>query len=320
MITRKTTVETLMKNRNTVTMDWFPLIALGYLIVVTVAEILTTIMIPNANATIYGFLQVQYILLLFLLCVHTAVKWGTADQPLLLMLTLVPLIRIISLSLPLATFPQIYWYLLTSIPIFVAAFLVLRQLRWSWRDLGLNGRYLLWQIPLTLSGFVIGYLEYLILQPEPLIKTFTWVHWLAAALILLISTGFLEELIFRQMMQKTAVNRLGELSGIVYVAAIFAVLHIGYSSFTDVLFVFTVGLFFGWAVYKTGSIVGVTLAHGLANITLFLVFPIWGIGDTQLAFSIDLWQMLEANAIWLLLLTIGFGFMRLLIVEPQILE
>ena len=320
MITRKTTAKTLIKNRYAVTMDWFPLIAFGYLIVVTIAEILTTIMVPTADATVYGFVQVQYILLLFLLCVHTAVKWGTADYPLLLMLTLVPLIRIISLSLPLATFPQMYWYLLTSIPIFVAAFMVLRQLHWSWRDMGINGRYLLWQIPLALSGFLIGYLEYLILKPEPLIKTVTWAHWLAAALILLISTGFLEELIFRQMMQKTAVKRLGNLSGIVYVAAIFAVLHIGYSSFTDVLFVFAVGLFFGWAVYKTGSIVGVTLAHGLANIALFLVFPIWVIGNTQLTFSIDLWQLLEQNAIWLLLLTIGFGFMRLLIIEPQILE
>jgi len=167
---------------------------------------------------------------------------------------------------------------------------------------------------------LIGYLEYLILKPEPLIKTFTWAHWLGAALILLISTGFLEELIFRQMMQKTAVKRLGKLFGIVYVAAIFAVLHIGYSSFTDVLFVFAVGLFFGWAVDKTGSIVGVTLAHGLANITLFLIFPIWEIGDTQFMLSFDLWQLLEENAIWLMLLTIGFGFMRMLIIEPQILD
>jgi len=34
-----------------------------------------------------------------------------------------------------------------------------------------------------------------------------------------------------------------------------------------------VALFFGYSVHKTGSILGVTLSHGLTNIGLFLVFP-----------------------------------------------
>ncbi|MCP5098160.1 MAG: hypothetical protein GY943_21640, partial [Chloroflexi bacterium] len=103
--------------------DWFPLIVLGYLVLVTVAEVVTTALAPSQNATLYGFIQVQYVLLLFVLCIHAAMKWGQADFPLLLTLTIVPLIRIISLSLPLAMFPQMYWYLLTSIPIFIAAFM-----------------------------------------------------------------------------------------------------------------------------------------------------------------------------------------------------
>jgi len=92
------------------------------------------------------------------------------------------------------------------------------------------------------------------------------------ALILLFSTGFLEELLFRGIMQRTATETLSQF-GLVYVALVFAALHIGYKSIPDLIFVFTVGLFFGWTVQKTHSILGVTLAHGLTNIILFLVIP-----------------------------------------------
>jgi membrane protease YdiL (CAAX protease family) len=61
--------------------------------------------------------------------------------------------------------------------------------------------------------------------------------------------------------------------GLVYTAVIFAVLHMGYQSWLDLIFVITVALFFGWVVQRSGSILGVTLAHGLINISLFLVFP-----------------------------------------------
>ncbi len=54
---------------------------------------------------------------------------------------------------------------------------------------------------------------------------------------------------------------------------LFAVLHIGFLSLIDVVFVFAVALFFGWVVKKTGSLLGVTLAHGITNILLYLVVP-----------------------------------------------
>jgi membrane protease YdiL (CAAX protease family) len=59
--------------------------------------------------------------------------------------------------------------------------------------------------------------------------------------------------------------------GIIYVSYIFAILHIGFLSWIDVVFVFGVALFFGWVVKKTGSLLGVTLSHGITNIILFIV-------------------------------------------------
>ena len=61
--------------------------------------------------------------------------------------------------------------------------------------------------------------------------------------------------------------------GIIYVSLLFAVLHMAFISLIDIVFVFTVALFFGWVVKKTGSLFGVTLAHGTINALLYLVIP-----------------------------------------------
>ena len=74
------------------------------------------------------------------------------------------------------------------------------------------------------------------------------------------------------MLQRTAVEAFGGW-GIIYVSLLFAVLHIGFLSLIDVVFVLGVALFFGWVVKKTGSLLGVTLSHGITNILLYLVIP-----------------------------------------------
>ena len=85
--------------------------------------------------------------------------------------------------------------------------------------------------------------------------------------------GFVEEFIFRGVLQRTAVAVFGSWWGIIYVSLLFAVLHMGFLSLIDVVFVFFVALFFGWVVKKTGSLFGVALAHGITNILLYLVVP-----------------------------------------------
>lgn len=240
-------------------------VALAYLGAIVSAEVLTTLIDARAGLVLNS-------LLLAALLVHAALVWEQPAHRLLVPLAFAPLIRLLSLSLPLAAFPLVSWYAITSVPLFVAVVLAARPLGFSWSGLGLNPRRLPIQVPIVLSGLVFGFVEYVILQPDPLAEALTWQQLWLPALILLVSTGLLEELIFRGLMQSTAVEVLGRF-GLLYVALIFAVLHIGYQSPLDVAFVFAVGLFFGWVVFKTGSIVGVSLAHGLTNIMLFLVMP-----------------------------------------------
>jgi len=244
------------------------LVAWGYLLIISLAETVTNLIDPRFGLGLHFGL-------LFILLTHASLVWHRPFHRLLLSLTLAPLIRIVSLSLPLTTFPLIYWYLITSVPLFVAIGLVIHILKLSPVSIGFRIGDLWPQLLVALSGIGLGYVEYLILTPKPLIQELTWQQFMLPAIILFINTGFLEELLFRGVMQPAAIETLTRWGGILYIALLFAVLHIGYQSMTDLIFVFVVGLYFGWVVDKTNSLLGVTLAHGLVNISLFLIFPFY---------------------------------------------
>jgi hypothetical protein len=239
--------------------------ALAYLAAITLAELLVTYGDPRLG-------MLAHCLLLLVLFANFARVESPQERALLVGLTFAPLIRIISLALPLTEFPPLYWYLITSVPLFVAVLVAAQALGLSWPRLGLTLRRWPWQLAIGATGLAFGALEYFILRPEPMTTDFTWAGLLWPVLILIISTGLLEEMIFRGLLQTAALDALGGWA-LFYVALVFAALHIGYRSVVEVLFVLGVGLFLGWAVFRTGSLLGATLAHGLTNVVLFLVMP-----------------------------------------------
>ncbi len=242
------------------------LAAVVYLAGITLAELCTTFFDTNVGLILHA-------VILGTLLVHTALTWEIPLHRLLLPLTLAPLIRLLSLTLPLKAFPELYyWYFIVSVPLFAAAFGVVQILKLNAADLGLILRYPLAQALVIFTGVIFGYAEYQIIKPTPLIGSLTLAEFWLPALILMVSTGFAEEFIFRGIMQKTATEVIGKWA-VVYTSALFAVLHIGYKSVLDVLFVFVVALVFGWFRERTDSILGITLAHGWTNIFLFLLMP-----------------------------------------------
>jgi membrane protease YdiL (CAAX protease family) len=243
-------------------------VGLTYLLMISVAEAITTLVEPLLGMVLHG-------LVLVMLLIHGSVTHRRVLRRFLILLSISPLIRIVSLSLPLQKIglPLIYWYLVIGVLLFLAAFIASRvtdlrgsRIAWTWG---------VWpqQLGIGLIGFGLGYVEYLILKPGPLAAYVTWVDIVTAGLILMIFTGVLEEYIFRGLMQSATMQMMGRF-GLVYVALLFAVLHLGYHSLVDVLFVLIVGLLFGWLVWKTQSILGVSLAHGIANISLYVMFPL----------------------------------------------
>jgi hypothetical protein len=239
---------------------WLALVAL------TAAEVLTVYLQLMTGIICHGILGVVFV-------VQVVLAPDRAQRNLFMVLCLAPLIRILSLSMPLAPIPQIYWYLLIYGPLLAATVIVMLNTGLGPRDVGLVSHG--WPLQIVLGiviGLGLGVLEYIILRPVPLATSFTLLGVLAPAFILTITTGFVEEMIFRGVMQ-TLSDRVMGLWSVLYVSLIFAVLHIGHYSVMDVVFVFLVALLFTAIMKRTGSLLGVTLAHGIANSMLYCVMP-----------------------------------------------
>lgn len=240
--------------------------AWAYLVIVALAELLIAHSAPLPGMILFSGLLIG-------LLVQAAYAWETPHYALFLVLTLAPLTRMVSMTLPLEAVEPIYWYALISVPLFVAVGLMQISLRRGGWLSGFAVGNLLQQLLVALVGVVFGLVLFVIAPPPPLIEKLTWEHALIPALILLICTGLLEEVLFRGTIQPIVVDALGS-SGLVYVALLYAALHLGTHSLATVVLVFVAGLFWGWAVIKTRSLIGVTLSHGLVNILLFLVLPV----------------------------------------------
>ena len=239
---------------------------LVYITLIIFAETITSFVDPG-----YGLLV--HSLILVSLLVLSSLKVGKNPSKLYLSLSLAPLIRIISLSVPLTGFPSYSWYIVVNIPVLVATLAMMRVQGIGFKDAGIRFRKPWVVVVIALTGLSIGFIDYYILRPESLAIGLSTVDFTFLAIGLGLSTGFVEELVFRGIMQRNAIEAFGERTGLIGVTAVFATLHIGWLSMPDLVFVFMVGLFYGYVALETGNIVGVTLSHGITNIVLFMVAP-----------------------------------------------
>jgi len=241
-------------------------ISIAYLILVACAELLTT------YEARYGI--AFHALILFALLIHSSLTSDDEFSKLLMVLILAPLIRILSLSMPLTHFSYITWFAIISIPVYIAIFSCMYIQHIKPKDVALalpRLKHLPIEIGTILFAFPFGILEYHILKPGIIVEL-SFEALIIPALIMILCTGFLEELAFRGLMQYHATRTMG-FYGIVFISALFGFLHIGNLSFFDVLVAGSVGFIFSVVVRKTGSIYGVSVSHGIINIILFLIAP-----------------------------------------------
>jgi uncharacterized protein len=116
---------------------------------------------------------------------------------------------LVSLSMPLQGLPMMYWYLLMGAQITLSIVMVIRYGGFTRQELGLTGNKWFLQILVGLIGIGLGFIEYLILRPAPLADEFTLGAIWFPALILVVFTSFLEEIIFRGLMQSAFGAKFG---------------------------------------------------------------------------------------------------------------
>jgi membrane protease YdiL (CAAX protease family) len=254
---------------SSVAMGW----AVAYAIFLLNAELLVTFVSPLFVFPFHGGLVVAVSVHLAWLArspVQTAES--RALSALLLAFVVAPLIRVISLTLPLAEIEPSYRYIFAGVPMAVGGLLVAHSLGLGRAQIGIAWRMPRLQVLAVLGSLALGMIEFTILRPAPMGALPFSAAGLLPALSVGVFTGVPEEVIFRGVLQ-TAARPIMRGGTALYAATVFAVLHIGYASFIDLAFVFGVGLFYGWIFERSRSIVGVSIGHGLANVVLFFVAP-----------------------------------------------
>lgn len=214
--------------------------------------------------------------LLVAVLAHSAFAGRQESSKMILTLVLAPLTRIMSLSMPLGGIPVYYWYAIIGTPLIVATVILARANGYKASDLGVAIPKLSMipgQLLFALVGIVLGYIEYSILKPHPIISPLTLGGILLPAVILTIFTGFMEEFAFRGVMHKAFTDGVSARFSLIFVSYIFAVLHITHLHVLDIFFVFAVALLFTFAFNRFRNLLGITLAHGMTNIFLYIVWP-----------------------------------------------
>jgi membrane protease YdiL (CAAX protease family) len=244
-----------------------------YVAAIAVAEILVDFVDPLAGMLIDA---------LVLLALANHYTWAGSkhdtssrvpgDTAVLPVLALLPILRMASLALPLTELPEILWYGAVGAVVLVAAALAARSAGLKPADIGLRVTSWPLQIATAAAGIPLGLAAYLIARPDLVPGASGAGRALLGEAILLVCVGVSEEVVFRGLIQ-TVFDGVLRCSGVVWSSVLFTLVYLGSGDPAYVVFIAAVGLAFGWWVRRTGSIVGVAMAHGLLVTGLLITWP-----------------------------------------------
>ncbi len=186
-------------------------------------------------------------------------------------LSLLPLLRILSIVIPIPQIAPILWYAIIGFPLLATSVLIIAVERSPILSIHLFGGKWITQILFGLIGIPIGFIAIRVLPATMIIiphPTFLWI--LVGAVILTIFSGLTEEIIYRGFIQNTFYNVYGSL-GILISSMLYATMFLGTLTPATIIFFGLTGLLFSiWAKY-TNSLWGVIIAHSLLNIVFLLL-------------------------------------------------
>jgi membrane protease YdiL (CAAX protease family) len=217
-----------------------------------------------------------YGLVLLILLLQAALDREEKVSRLCLALALVPLMRILSLGTPFNQFHPLAWHLIVAGQLLLGTVIVITYLSLRPGRIGL--RLEPGPFGLVLVGFPLGIAEYYLLKPTVFLSTPSLLESGIAPLVLILCTGFVEELLFRGILLHISRELVGDSAAVLYVALLSTVLQLGWLSWPHILLSFSINLFFGWVVLRTREIYSVSLAHGFTNVVFLILAPLWFAG------------------------------------------
>ncbi|SNQ61084.1 CPBP family intramembrane glutamic endopeptidase [Candidatus Methanoperedens nitratireducens] len=194
---------------------------------------------------------------------------------LLQVLALLPLFRLLNITMPIFFTRTLYIFPLVYGPIFISIYYVAKNQKFSGREIGVSFEKLHIYFPASvILGMVLGRMEYSTITVESLIPAPTFQNVLVFMVIMLIFTGLSEELLFRSMVQTRLEQAAGSMGGLIIASLLFGAMHSGYGTLYEIIFTTSAGFLIGYLFQRTRSLAFIALTHGMINIFLFGFIPL----------------------------------------------
>lgn len=190
-------------------------------------------------------------------------------------LMLLPLFRLLNAAMPVFFNLTLYSYPMVYAPMFLPMYLIMKEGILSRSEAGITFKDFWFYLPLAVAvGFALGWGEYNVLHPGMLLPIVDVKSILILCISMIFFVGIVEEFIFRSALQTVLEARFGSVAGLLVASVIFGIMHSGYRMPQEILYVFFAGMVFGLLFWLSKSLPIISLAHGITNISLFLVSPI----------------------------------------------
>jgi uncharacterized protein len=190
-------------------------------------------------------------------------------------LMLMPLFRLLNVAMPVFFDLTLYSYSMVYAPMFIPIYFLVKEGFVSSEEAGFTFKGFWYYLPLAISvGFALGWGEFNVIHPQMLTPGANIKDVMILIVTMVFFVGFVEEFIFRSSLQTVLRERLGPIAGLMLASVIFGFMHSGYQMPLELLYVSLAGVVFGLLFWLTKSLPIIALAHGVTNVSLFLVVPL----------------------------------------------
>ena len=194
-------------------------------------------------------------------------------------LMLLPILRLVNMSMPIFFEMTLYSYVFIYAPLIIPIYFVLSHQKFTLAQIGITKKNFIKYLPAAVMvGFILGDIEYITIRAGYLIPDLSFWNILKLSIVMILFVGFIEELIFRSVLQTRLEEAFGMFPGLIGASFMFGIMHSGYGTVYEIFFTSFAGFVVGVIFQRTRSLPLITIVHGCVNIFLFGIIPHQGIG------------------------------------------
>jgi membrane protease YdiL (CAAX protease family) len=191
-------------------------------------------------------------------------------------LLLLPLFRLLNAAMPVFFSLTLYSYPLVYAPMFLPIYLILKEGTITPQEAGLTFKNFWVFLPLAVAvGLGLGWGEHYVLRPGMILPDVSISSVIILSLTMILFVGVVEEFVFRSALQTILEEKVGSKAGLVIASIVFGLMHSGYRIPLELFYVCFAGLVFGLLFWLSRSLPMIALAHGITNLSLFLITPVY---------------------------------------------